>query len=63
MNKHRIQTSRQKKLATEKRQLKTLLEDHPTPKQRVSAKQRIEDIEVESKVDGWLASKNLQPPK
>jgi len=55
------QTSFQKELAAERVNLQVLLDDHPTPRQREAAEKRIIEIDAESKVDGYLAARDLQP--
>jgi hypothetical protein len=52
----------QKQLAAERVSLQILLDDHPTPRQRKAAEKRIVEIDAESKIDGYLAAKVLQPP-
>jgi hypothetical protein len=58
-----VRNPRQNELALEKKHLRVLLDDDPTPKQRTAAEHRIEEIEVESEINGWLSSQGLQPPK
>ncbi len=57
------QTQKQKKLEKERSNLQRLLDDHPTVKQRDAAEMRISDINVNIKIDGWVSSKGLNPPK
>jgi hypothetical protein len=58
-----IQTSFQKELAAEKAHLTALLAETPTKRECEIANHRIEDIDMESKIDGWLSSKSLKPPE
>jgi len=46
----------------EHKRLTNLLDDHPTPKQRAAARDRVTDIDSQKKMEGYLASKDLRSP-
>jgi len=48
---------------SERKHLKALLENYPTPTQKTSAAERIDEIDNELKIEGYLSSKFLQPPE
>lgn len=58
-----IQNTRQKELTAKKAELVKLRDSLPFGRHRSGIQLKMDNIDLELKVDGWLYSKNLQPPK
>lgn len=57
-----FQKMQQDALAAERRRLKTLIQNDLTPLQRAAAKERVADIDSQTKMEGYLSAKGLRPP-
>lgn len=58
-----IQNVNQKTLAAKKAELAALRDTLPAGRRRSGIQLKINDIDLESRVEGWLSSKDLRPPR